>query len=144
MHNSVERIRDALQCIDPANRDCWVKMAFAIKSELGEAGFEVWDAWSQQANTYAPRAARDVWKSAGSGGHITIATLFYEAKVNGWQDTGTHQPPSPEALEQRRRMAAQRAAYESAQIACERSETARKAALIYEAATTPAANAYLS
>ena len=36
-----ERVRSALQFIDPHNRDAWVKMAFAIKSEFGDDGLPV-------------------------------------------------------------------------------------------------------
>jgi len=33
--NDIDRIEDALQFIDPYDRDTWVKMGMAIKSELG-------------------------------------------------------------------------------------------------------------
>jgi putative DNA primase/helicase len=41
-----DRIRETLSFI-PADcdRDLWVRMGMAIKSELGEAGFDPWDAW---------------------------------------------------------------------------------------------------
>lgn len=44
----VERIREALQFIPSTDRDTWLRMGMAIKSELGEAGFELWDNWSRQ------------------------------------------------------------------------------------------------
>ena len=58
-----ERVRSALQFIDPHNRDAWVKMAFAIKSEFGDDGFDLWDDWGSAH----PRPASEVkatWKSA--------------------------------------------------------------------------------
>ena len=52
----------------------------AVKSELGEAGFEVWDEWSQQADSYNAKDARDVWKSIRANGKVTGGTLFHEAR----------------------------------------------------------------
>jgi hypothetical protein len=40
------RIREALQFIPASDRDTWVKMGMAIKSEVGDAGFALWEGWS--------------------------------------------------------------------------------------------------
>jgi putative DNA primase/helicase len=74
MRDDPDRIREALGFIPADDRDTWVKMGMAIKSEVGDAGFDLWDGWSQQADTYNSRDARDVWKSIrrqwqGDGGH---------------------------------------------------------------------------
>jgi putative DNA primase/helicase len=53
-----------------------------------------------------------VWKSIRAGGKVTIGTLFYEAKANGWRDDGMHQKPTPEELAERKRIALGRAAQE--------------------------------
>ena len=45
--NDIDRIEDALQFIDPSDRDTWLKMGMAIKSELGDSGFEIWERWSE-------------------------------------------------------------------------------------------------
>lgn len=135
MSNDIERICEALQFIDPSDRDKWVSMGMAIKSELAEAGFDLWEAWSLQADSFNGKDARDVWKSIRAGGKVTIGTLFYEAKANGWRDDGMHQKPTPEKLAERRRIAAERAAQEEAEIARERADTAKKAAAILKAAT---------
>ena len=63
-------------------------------------------------------------------GKVTVGTLFHEAKANGWRDDGSYSEPTPEEIAERRRIAAERAAKEEAEIACERAETARKAAAI--------------
>ena len=42
-----DSIRDALNYVPADNRDVWVKVGFAIESELGLAGFGVWDEWSR-------------------------------------------------------------------------------------------------
>ena len=135
MMTDVDRIRAALQFIDASDRDTWVSMGMAVKSELGDTGFDLWEAWSQQADSFNGKDARDVWKSIRAGGKVTLGTLFHEAKANGWRDDGMHQKPTPEELAERRRIAAERATQEEAEIARERADTAKKAAAILKAAT---------
>ena len=74
------RIREALHCIPADDRDTWLRMGMAVKSELADEGFALWDEWSQSASNYNERDARDVWKSIKPGGGITIGTLFHEAQ----------------------------------------------------------------
>ena len=144
MTGDLERIREALQFIPAGDRDTWVKMGMAIKSEVGDAGFDAWDAWSQQAESYKPATAREVWKSIKAGGGVNIGTLFHEARAAGWRDDGMHQAPTPEELAERRRDAAERAAKDEAETARERAEAAKKAAAIWKAATPATAdNPYL-
>lgn len=145
MNGDIDRIREALQFIDPCDRDKWVSMGMALKSELADSGFDVWEAWSQQADSFSDKDARDVWKSIRAGGKVTIGTLFYEAKTNGWRDDGIHLKPTPEELAERSRIAAERAAQEETEIARERAGTAKKAAAILKAATeVKASHPYLS
>jgi len=145
MRNDIDRIREALQFIDASDRDTWLRMGMAIKSELADTGFDLWEAWSQQAESFNAKDARDVWKSIRAGGKVTIGTLFYEARANGWRDDGMHQKPTPEELAERRRIAAERAAKEEAEIARERADTASRAAAILKAATEAKADhPYLS
>jgi len=106
MINNLERIREALQFIPAGDRDTWVKLGMALKSEVGDEGFETWNTWSQQAESYKPATAREVWKSIKAGGGVNIGTLFHEAKAAGWCDDETYQAPTPEAIAERRRIAA--------------------------------------
>ena len=115
MHNDTDRIREALPFIDASDRETWLRMGMAIKSELADTGFDLWEAWSLQAESFNTKDARDEWKSIRAGGKVTIGTLFYEAKANGWRDDGGHQMPTPEELAERRRIAAERAAKEDAE-----------------------------
>lgn len=145
MTGDIDRIREALQFIDASDRETWLRMGMAIKSELADTGFDLWEAWSLQAESFNTKDARDVWKSIRAGGKVTLGTLFYEAKANGWRDDGGHQMPTPEELAERRRIAAERAAKEDAEIARERADTAKKAAAILKAATEAKADhPYLS
>jgi putative DNA primase/helicase len=140
-----DRIRDALSFVPPNDRDIWLKMGMAIKSELGDTGYDVWEAWSQQDESFNEKDARDVWKSIRANGKVTPGTLFHEARANGWRDDGARQKPTPEELAERRRIAAERASKEEAEIARERVDTAKKAKAILKAATPAKADhPYLS
>ncbi|AGA90542.1 Primase C terminal 2 (PriCT-2) [Thioflavicoccus mobilis 8321] len=83
-----ETIRDALNHIPADSRDLWLRMGMAVRSELGDAGHDVWDSWSRTSNRYNERDARDVWRSIKPNGGIGIGTLFAKAKEHGWQGTG--------------------------------------------------------
>ncbi len=144
MDNNIQRIREALQFIDPSDRQTWVRMGMAIKSELADTGFDVWETWSQQAESFSSTDASDVWKSLRAGGKVTVGTLFHEAKANGWRDDGGHQIPTPEELAERRRVAVDRENREKLAIERERADTAKKAAAILKAASQAKAdNPYL-
>ena len=135
MRNETDRIREALSHVESADRETWLRMGMAIKSELGDTGFDLWEEWSQQAESFNAKDARDVWKSIRAGGKVTIGTLLHEAKANGWCDDGTYQKPTPEDLAERRRVAAERTAKEEAEIARERAEATKKAVAILKTAT---------
>ncbi len=79
------RIESALSFIPADDRETWVAMAMAIKSEAGDAGFEIWDEWSRTASNYNAGAAQAVWRSCRGRG-VTVGTLFHEAKAQGWRD----------------------------------------------------------
>ena len=85
---SEEEIRCALQHIDSnVPRDEWAQIAMAIKSELGDAGFSLFDDWSQGGSTYNKTSTRSTWRSikaVGIGSSITISTLFKKARQQGW------------------------------------------------------------
>lgn len=93
---NIDEITAALSFISANDRDTWWRMAMAVKSELGEAGFDAWDAWSQTASNYNAKAARAVWKGIKASGPVTILTLFHEARANGWTPTTPYTPPTPE------------------------------------------------
>ena len=143
--NNADRIIAALSIIDPTDRETWLRMGMAIKSELADTGFDLWEKWSLQAESFNTKDARDVWKSIREDGKVNIGTLFYEAKKNGWRDDGMHQKPTPKELAERQRIAEKRAAKNEAEIARERADTASMATAILKAATEAKADhPYLS
>ncbi|WP_186138303.1 MULTISPECIES: VapE domain-containing protein [Burkholderia] len=89
------RIRAALEYIPADDRDQWCRMGMAIQSELGDAGFDLWDAWSQRSDSYNERDAKAVWKSFKGGG-VTMASLFHEARAHGYRDSTPYQPIDPQ------------------------------------------------
>lgn len=83
---TIDDVARALDFItDYDNRETWVQMAMALKSEFGEAGFDVWDTWSQRSDLYKASDARSVWKSVKASGRLGIGTLIKRAKENGFK-----------------------------------------------------------
>jgi putative DNA primase/helicase len=72
-----------LQAIPAYDRDDWIPIGMALKSHLGDAGWPLFDDWSQTADNYQASAARSVWRSFRGAG-VGIGTLIYRAKQNGW------------------------------------------------------------
>jgi hypothetical protein len=56
MNDKLARVRDALRFIDPSDWDACLEMGEAIKHELGESGFQVWDEWVRSGGWYGGRA----------------------------------------------------------------------------------------
>ena len=97
---SAADISAALQYISPdMDRDNWVRIGMAIQSELGDAGFDLFDTWSSSGETYQPAEMRSAWKSFKPGGNsqgtATIATVFKIAQDNGYKHQKSDQPYQP-------------------------------------------------
>lgn len=114
------RSRQAFQCPDfegmlcfiPADdREVWLRVGAALKHELGDAGFPLWDAWSRSSAKYCPKAARATWRSFKSTTNpCTGGTVAWYAKQHGWRGERTQlsvvrpvvvpaSPPEPASLE---------------------------------------------
>lgn len=144
MHDAnPERVRSALHFLNPHDRSTWVKMAFAIKSDFGEDGFEIWDEWGSQHKRPAGEV-KSTWKSAKPGGKVGLGSLFFEAKAAGWKDDTKHEKPSAAVIAQRQAAAAARqAAYEAEEAAAQEAAAQRAQAML--AAAAPAtAHPYLA
>jgi putative DNA primase/helicase len=101
----------------------------AIKAEMGESGFDLWDDWSQTAGNYNAQAACAVWKSCKGSG-VTMGTLFHEAKANGWVDNDKHAKPSREQLQARQRAMEDRLTADGIEREKAQQQAARKAGWI--------------
>jgi len=56
----------------------------ALKSELGDGGYSLFDEWSKSADNYDYKSVKAVWRSF-KGGAVSIGTLVHLAKENGWR-----------------------------------------------------------
>ncbi|AVL70632.1 hypothetical protein CEQ07_03825 [Oligella urethralis] len=97
----ISTIQNALNYIDPFDRTTWFKVGAALKTELGDEGFQIWDDWSQNASNYKAASARQVWKSMRQG-MIGVGTLFKEAQNNGFELTKSYKPLSAQELKERK------------------------------------------
>jgi hypothetical protein len=134
----VESIRAALAYIPAHDRQLWVHIGMAIKSALGEDGFELWNQWSQQAESYIAADAQVTWRSIKPVGGITIATLYHEAKKWGFNFDGEHRPGpvTPEQQKLRQREIEQAEADELAR----RTQARERAGQIWDGATLELGN----
>lgn len=140
---SIERARDALAFIDPHDRKQWVDMAFALKAEFGDDGFDVWDEWGSEHKRPASEI-KATWRSAKPGGAIQFGTLIYRAKERGFKDEGQYQKPSRAEIEKRKQAAAERAAAYAAEEAAAAAVAAATAKRLWEAAAPAEQHPYLS
>jgi phage/plasmid primase-like uncharacterized protein len=142
---AMERAKDALGYIDASDRDTWWRMAMALKSEFGEAGFAIWDDWSQTADNYNQHDAMTVWRGIKSGGGVGIGSLFHEAKETGWRDdvTYTAETMTPEQVEERRQARLKKTAEAEEQVRHEQAQAARWTAEIWQRAEPVVVNQYL-
>ncbi len=89
LHSTVEleqAILKALVYISPnSTRDEWVKVGMALKAALGDSGFQAFDGWSQNGETYNAKATKDTWRSISSSGGVGAGTLFFIAKDHGFR-----------------------------------------------------------
>jgi len=142
VRTDAERIRSALQFLDPNDRLTWVEMAFAIKSEMGEDGFDIWDDWGS-AHKRPQSEVKSTWKSAKPGS-LNIGTLFYRAKAAGWKDDTKYEKPSPEVIAQREANAAARKAQFEAEEAAEHEVAATLAQSLWDEAQPCTEHDYLT
>jgi len=91
---SLTDIHDALARIPAEDREVWVTVGMALKSELGDAGYDIWDDWSQTSDRYRAKDAADVWRSF-KGGSIGIRTLFYLGRQHGYAGGPQRRTQSP-------------------------------------------------
>ncbi len=144
-NNGIDRIRTALQYIDSNDREKWLRIGMAIKSELGERGFELWIEWSQQSALFNEKDAKSVWKSIKHNGGVKIATLYFEAQKGGFNDVGYRKINPNENIWERNQIVNEPDLNHDAEIEIERAITAAKAEEIWSAAKEAMAdNPYLS
>ncbi|MGI2906970.1 PriCT-2 domain-containing protein [Tolypothrix sp. VBCCA 56010] len=83
----------ALQPYRADNYFDWLQVGMSLKS-VDESLLGEWDAWSQQSPNYEPGECEKKWKSFKSSG-LTIGTLAYFAKQDGWTNPFSKNSPQP-------------------------------------------------
>lgn len=85
-NNMRKELIRALDFISPGDYWIWLRVGMALKYELGDAGFDVWDQWSCKDDKYDSGEMAYKWNSFNSGG-VTAGTLIRYAQEGGftWQ-----------------------------------------------------------
>lgn len=82
---SLELAWSMLQFIPAEDRSLWVKIGGILKDEFRDAGFPLWDEWSQTSEKYLARDASTVWRSLGRNPvRASLGSLIFLAKEHGW------------------------------------------------------------
>lgn len=130
-----EKARAALEYADPnCDRLTWVRIATALKGEFGQDGFDLFDTWSKGSDKYQAHAARDTWKSVRPGSGVSIASLYHEAKREGFRPFEWQTQAAPVRVDDGQR-AAERAAAQAARAekdARRYAEVAQKALEVFK------------
>ena len=140
---SIAKIESALAAISPdCDYETWLKVATALKTELGDGGRDLFTQWSSASGT--EREAAQKWKGARAGA-VSIGWLFNTAKANGWSWQGGESLSDTELA---RRLEAQAAAQakaerEAEQLEARHKQAAIEAARIYETAQPVESHPYL-
>jgi putative DNA primase/helicase len=125
--NDADRIRSALSFVPSDDRETWVMCAMAVKNEILDAGFDLWNEWSQSSEKYQPESAKAVWRSVRPDGGITVATLYKTAMKHGWRPDGKNRRATSQELAEIRQRAAQRAAEDAKERTAKATRAAAKA-----------------
>ncbi len=144
-----EIVKLALGFISPnLPRNDWVKMLSAVKSEFDDdAGLEIVTDWSSAGENYSHKSLRDTWKSLKASGGVTIASLFFEAKANGFVQPTDNKPPAPANPELTARMEQERAEKQQAEnleTQTKHEGVALEAELLWNTALLDGASGYLT
>ena len=152
-------VRAALACVPASiDREAWVRVAMSIKSFFGADGFDLFDTWSREAESYSRRDALAAWKGLKEGGGVGVGTLFRLAKSYGFDLAAQYraeeeaeaggaapraQGPSPEERERIERERRERDELARRERELAQAEAASRARARWEAAATDGQSAYL-
>jgi putative DNA primase/helicase len=131
-----EEIETALAHVPNHDRELWLRMGMAVRAELGDDGFCIWDAWSWDADNYNEPDAKSVWKSFKGNG-VTISSLFSEARSHGYKPEVTREIDPGEISHREAACArsAEETKREQAKDKARRKAGAAKAQRLWDAAT---------
>lgn len=110
-HNDItlDDMAAALRYLSCEDTDIWLRAGMAIKKDFGDAGFDVWNDWSQGDSRYRDKEARARWKSFKGGsarGSVSIGTILHWAFQRGFELSRPELTPEQKkqfAIEQQKR-----------------------------------------
>lgn len=143
---SNEQIRSALSFLDYEDRDEWLMAGMCIKHELGELGFDMWNAWSSLSSSYNAKHNKSQWKSFKSHKGRTIGTFMYHAINAGFKFDEKIQRVSPHIIQQRQERQKQlevEAAIEEKKTIEQQAKSANKAQYLFSKAVETESHEYL-
>jgi hypothetical protein len=80
-----DEIHEALTHLSSDDYDLWVQIGMALKDELGDAGYGLWDVWSSKSSKYqGAQFTYKKWQSFKFSG-IHIETLFWHSLNAGYK-----------------------------------------------------------
>lgn len=84
---SREMIEEAVAHIsnDELPYDDWIKVGLALYAALGPDGRDLWETWSAEASKNDPVYSAEKWDSFANVRSVTVGTLFWLARQNGWR-----------------------------------------------------------
>lgn len=125
------------------DRETWISVGMALKSEFGEEAYDAWVRWSSDARNFNDKACRASWRGfrARAGGY-TIGTLIKLARDGGYRFEPGQRPDRAE-LERRRLERAERAAREQAQREAQAARAEDQALAAWRGAMRDGASDYL-
>lgn len=133
-----------LQYVDGCDdRQVWLAIGMALKSEFGGDAYDAWEDWSNNAPNFSAKACKASWRGFKSGnGGYTIGTLIKLAKDGGYQADPAHKPDLAEVT-RRRAERQERNRVEAAQRQAANASAADRAWAQWRAAKSDGTSAYL-
>ena len=83
---SLTEVWEMLNCIPAEDREVWLRVGMALKSEYGDAALSLYNDWSSTAHNYKESSVNEVWRSFNGQG-VTIGTLVHLASQHGFGGT---------------------------------------------------------
>lgn len=83
-----EEVREALSHIPSDDYDIWFRIAGAIRKELGESGYRLFEEWSRKSKKFSIKDCLRKWKDASDIKSISAGTIFKLANEHApnWQE----------------------------------------------------------
>lgn len=89
-----ELVEEALNALSPDrvdDRDSWLKVGMALHS-AGEHHLDTWVRWSARSLKFEDGECEKLWATFRRSGRVTIRTLVFLAKQDGWEAPNLHEP----------------------------------------------------